>query len=504
MQERDADFSRRLVLRADEAELLAAWHEAVAAAVQGGRALPSKHQNGQPITLAKVDGAGFVDANGQRLSWHDIAPVGVQALADQLKVTGPPALGAAALLYKQGQGVLAEALLAKVLRAEPAGKDGVDRVIARGRGEPFDGSGYSLGKDGFTSVRSLEIQKQAAQLVVRLDAALRDRNEAARETLWRETLAAGPDAVHVLVATLQKELQKQVARLDTGALRKQVDRLAAQRQLLEQARQSAKELIFDEKKYFYPYKPPAVSSDRYAEYLRVQAEVDRRVAALRTLWNDDRAKVRVPTSLRADLDRLDWVAKGLAGLGELDAGALAQIEWVRALPAGDSVGVRDYCTTLAERAELEDWRRIEAYNAAVGKTLTSAQREQLKVTNDYRAMFHHRPLAVMPVVCTASQGHAEEMSRLGYFSHTSPSPGRKTPYDRMRLAGYTFGVSENIALVDGAMGAHVEWCHSSGHHRNLLDPAHKEMGIGAVGRYWVQNFGSGSGHREDPAWPAAR
>ena len=95
---------------------------------------------------------------------------------------------------------------------------------------------------------------------------------------------------------------------------------------------------------------------------------------------------------------------------------------------------------------------------------------------------------------------ADEMSRRGYFAHMSPTPGRKTPYDRMRLAGYLFGVSENIALVDGAGPAHVAWCHSAGHHRNLLDAGHREMGIGANGRYWVQNFGSGTGHRDDPAW----
>lgn len=505
VRERDPDFAARLVLRADEAQLLAAWHDAVAGALQAGRTLATTQSTGQAITLTRVEGAALLaSASGAKLSWHDIGPAGVLAIADQLKVTGPAALGAAALLYKQGQSDKAEALLAKLERTDPTCKEGVDRVIARGRGEPFDGKGYALGKDGFQSVRSLEIQKQAAALAARLDAVLRDKNAEVRATFWTETLAAGPEAVQVLVAAMQRELQKQVARLDTGTLRKQVDKLAAQRALLDEARKTAKDLIFDEKTYFYPYKPPAVSSDRYAEYMRVQAEVDRRVAALRTVWTDDRVRVRVPASLRADLDRLDWVAKGLADLGELDHGMLAQVEWVRALPPGDSVGVRDFCTTVAERADLEDWRRIEAYNQIVGKTLGSSQRELLKITNEYRAMFHHRPLAIVATICAASQGHAEEMSRLGYFAHMSPTPGRKTPYDRMRLAGYQFGVSENIALVDGAMGAHVAWCHSSGHHRNLLDPAHREIGVGADGRYWVQNFGSGTGHRDDPAWGEAR
>ena len=39
-------------------------------------------------------------------------------------------------------------------------------------------------------------------------------------------------------------------------------------------------LIFDEVKYFYPYK------DRMAEYTPVQQEVDHRVAAVRKIWDD--------------------------------------------------------------------------------------------------------------------------------------------------------------------------------------------------------------------------
>ena len=127
-------------------------------------------------------------------------------------------------------------------------------------------------------------------------------------------------------------------------------------------------------------------------------------------------------------------------------------------------------------------------------------RDQLRITNAYRAMFRHRPLALVPSVALAAQGHADEMSKLGYFSHTSPTPGRRTPVERMRLAGYTFGVTENIALVDGAQGAHDAWCRSSGHHRNLLNARHSELGIGANGRYWVQNFGSGATYTETEMW----
>jgi hypothetical protein len=501
---RDAGFADRLAVRADEHELLAAWHDAVAGELARGRTFAVKDADGAPLTITGVQGGSLrVAGSERRLGWTELGAPAVAAIAEQLDPTGSPALGGAALLYRFGDRAKAEAMLARLVRADAGCKTAVDRVIARGRGEPADPRGYSLGKDGFVAVRAVELQQQAAQLAQRLEAALRDRNPAARQKLVAEALAGGPEAGDVLVAALRAEVRRVVGKIDTGALKKQVEKLAAQRALVDDARRSAKELIFDEVKYFYPYKPPAVTSDRYAEYVRVQAEIDRRVGALRSLWNDDRIKVRVPASLRSDLDRLDWLVQSLASLGESEAGCLAQLEWVRALPPGDSIGVREHCATLAERAELLSWRTIDAYNAIVGKGLSNAQRELLQITNEYRTMFRHPPIAIVTTLAAASQGHADEMSRLGFFDHMSPTPGRRTPYDRMRLAGYQFGASENIALVDGALAAHIAWCHSSGHHRNLLDASHREIGIGANGRYWVQNFGSGSVHRAEPAWVQA-
>ncbi|MBM3960536.1 MAG: CAP domain-containing protein [Planctomycetes bacterium] len=504
VRDRDAAFAGRLLARAEESALFAAWHAAIGDALAGGAKLETTLASGTKAALQGTDGARLVlAADGRRVSWHDIAPEGVAALAEQSKARGDAALGAAALLYKKAANGAAEALLQKALKAEPALKDGADRVLARGRGEPLQPGGYTLAKDGFTSARSLEIQKQATALRAQLDAALRDRAGKARAELWSQTMAAGPEAVQALAAAMKKELATQVGRFDRPSWRKDHDTLVAARQALDGARQHARELIYDEVKYFYPYKPPAVSSDRYAEYVRVQAEVDRRVAALRTLWNDPKLKLAVPGSVQADLERIDWLAARLAELGDADDAALARLAWVRSLPAGKLIGARELCLTPAEFAEFETWRRIERYNDITGRTLMSAQREQLRITNEYRAMFRHRPLAIVPKVCTAAQGHAEEMSKLGYFAHQSPTPGRTTPYDRMRLAGYGKGASENIALVDGAQGAHDAWCQSSGHHRNLLHPDHHEVGIGNDGRYWVQNFGRGTVYQESVAWDQA-
>lgn len=502
--DRDADYAARLTVRAETATRLAAWHDAVAAWVAGGQHFEIALRAGGSAVVDRVEGANLVGTAAgapAQVSWYEVAPKALPGLWERVHPDAGASLGVATLLYKGEEPVLAEALLAKVLRADGEQKAAIDRVVAAGRGEAFDPRGYTLGADGFTSVRTLEAQKHGLKLASRLDGLLRGKDPAAREAFLTEVLSQGPDALAALVVAFRKEFAAQVAKLDAGPLKKQVDRLAAQREQLDRVRQFAKDLIYDEVAYFYPYKPPAVSPDRFAEYNRVQAEVDRRVAEVRALWRDDRSRVKIPTSLQGDLDRLDWVAKVLGDLGELDAAALAQVDWARALPPGDTIGIAEFCRTPAERAELEGWRHIVAYNEIVQKLVGSSAREQLQVTNEYRAMFRHRPLALCLSISKASQGHAEEMSQLGYFAHMSPVPGRRTPFDRMKLAGYDFGVSENIALNDSAPGAHNAWCHSSGHHRNLLNAHHREFGIGVDGRNWVQNFGSGTTYERHEAWP---
>jgi hypothetical protein len=110
--------------------------------------------------------------------------------------------------------------------------------------------------------------------------------------------------------------------------------------------------------------------------------------------------------------------------------------------------------------------------------------------------------------------HSQEMNRLGYFSHTSPTKGRESPGKRAALEGYKGGVGENIFTGMGSAGAaFTAWFHSSGHHRNMLgggDPQHangkakgdrsqkgpnfafggwRSMGCGRDGNKFTEQFG---------------
>jgi hypothetical protein len=495
----DAATAQRCAARAEEADMLAAWHAAVGRQLAQGE--PLKLPGGRSLR-ASPTGIEFVDVSEDAVPatspvvWGELDAASLAAVAEQVAPLGHAALGAAVLLYRADAAADAERWLLRTWRAAAELRPAVEGVLARGRGEPVEPGGYQVVKDEFVSQRSLERQRAVQQMARRVERAFQDGDD----SLFAEGLDGDREMQAVVAAALRRELDRQITRVEGAAFRRSLEKLEALRQQLEDARAHAKELIFDEVTYFYPFKPPAVSGEKHAEYNRVQAEVNRRVGLVKAIWQDTRIKVRVPATLSKDLERIDWAVAGLARLGESTAAIGARLDWARALPHGEVAGIQEHCRTAAERAERDEWSRVLRYNERVAGRFTPQQRALLRIVNDYRVMFGHRPLAIVDSIAQAAQGHADEMQRLGYFAHMSPTPELRTPHDRMRRAGYEFGVSENIALVDGALPAHTAWCHSAGHHRNLLQPSHRELGVGAAGRYWVLNFGGGDVHRQGADW----
>jgi uncharacterized protein YkwD len=129
---------------------------------------------------------------------------------------------------------------------------------------------------------------------------------------------------------------------------------------------------------------------------------------------------------------------------------------------------------------LEDWEfrlyfrlrslRILHYNDRIVKTTANAEERKLvQLTNDYRMKMGRLPVEIDERLVKCCKKHSQEMNRLGYFSHTSPTKGRETPGKRAALEGYEGGVGENIFTGMGSAGAAFNaWYNSSGHHRNML------------------------------------
>jgi len=104
------------------------------------------------------------------------------------------------------------------------------------------------------------------------------------------------------------------------------------------------------------------------------------------------------------------------------------------------------------------------------------------------------PLTWNDQLYDAAYGHARDMAKRNYFSHTSKD-GRSME-DRIVSAGYTFKgfksftIGENIAQGQQSIAEVMDgWLKSEGHCRNLMNPAFKEIGAAEYKTYWVQDFG---------------
>jgi uncharacterized protein YkwD len=307
---------------------------------------------------------------------------------------------------------------------------------------------------------------------------------------------------------LTKRWQDDWERLEKNPNLRQLAALADERRALDVARKQALDLIFDEERYFYPYNPPECPPQKAAKYAGVQREVDELVRAVRLVWEGGK-RVKLGDALRQQLADAAWTSERARASG-LDVCKVADSwRFALALPKSGDVGLAEFAWDGAERAALDENGKVEARNERLWKSLEKAkpadsvpnsdEQRQVRITNAYRRMFGRRALAWNPLIEAAAQGHSDHMANTGDFSHFEQGdPERRTPFDRMRLAGYAFGVSENISMGRGdPQSAHDGWTHSSGHHRNILTQSHREMASAIASSYWTQKFGVDSSFLSD-------
>ena len=126
-----------------------------------------------------------------------------------------------------------------------------------------------------------------------------------------------------------------------------------------------------------------------------------------------------------------------------------------------------------------------AVSANASPTLAEAsaiERRAFEQTNAMRVQKGLPPLVWDADVCRMARVHSESMSRLNYFSHTTPDGQRLR--DRARAAGiltYTV-LGENIAYNQGyedpGAFAVERWMASEKHRANILSPEFRAMAIG--------------------------
>lgn len=113
-------------------------------------------------------------------------------------------------------------------------------------------------------------------------------------------------------------------------------------------------------------------------------------------------------------------------------------------------------------------------------------------TNEAREAEGLPPLVVDDRLVTAARRHSDEMKRLLYFSHESPTPGLKDVRDRVYAAGLTdLVIGENLASENNIVAdpsaasdvgrAIVDLLLASEHHRaNILDRRYTNLGVGCA------------------------
>ena len=381
-------------------------------------------------------------------------------------------------------------------------------LIARDRGEVRPAGGYVfregawLDPEELDRARVLEEARALAKRIKTLDGDKRDDGYAELEVL-----AAGqPAAAEVRAEMLREIYAGAMQRVARGTTFSKLEDLAELRRSLDQRRAHALELIFDEEKYYYPWRPPAGPADRLQEYLAVQREIDGRVEALRAIYEDGTV-IQLTDAYRSLLGDLHWSLGHLQAHGLTPPADASGPTWLLHLDleAGHA-SLDNFAWDAAERRALRRDAQVRTLNRRrwqaaqdAKEPIPQADRQQVVITNDYRVMLGRPALAWDIRIHEAAAMHSGYMANTGNFGHTEEGdPARRSPFDRMRTTGYENGVSENVHMGGGgAPGAHHGWTHSSGHHRNLLSASHTEMASANVGRYWTQKFGRGSDHLKD-------
>ncbi len=254
---------------------------------------------------------------------------------------------------------------------------------------------------------------------------------------------------------------------------------------------------------------------------RLANERPRVMELIKTDWKKDSAKVKMLRQEMTALEKLWTQTNRLAAANTaafdagLDSVAAAMCEVAREMERFDEENetselsdeelreslLREHIwgrRALAQRETMEAVRKarakldeVEKTNAAAGRWATGAMKTFATVLNKERAVTGLTPLVMDEKLSAACEGHSKDMARLGFFAHESPVEGKKTPWDRARLAGFQGnGASENIfAGSTNPQSAYDAWFASDGHRFNLFGSANT-LGVGISGSHWTMMGGN--------------
>lgn len=132
---------------------------------------------------------------------------------------------------------------------------------------------------------------------------------------------------------------------------------------------------------------------------------------------------------------------------------------------------------------------------APAPVVTSEAQQVLDLVNAERTSRGLVAVKLSAQLNTAAKTHTQRQAEDGALFHTDPRDG-SSPGDRISRTGYRFSTwGENVAAGYRTPAAVVQgWMNSSGHCKNILNPAFTDLGVGYVSggavfnHFWTQVF----------------
>lgn len=132
-------------------------------------------------------------------------------------------------------------------------------------------------------------------------------------------------------------------------------------------------------------------------------------------------------------------------------------------------------------------------SSVVSGNYAAFQNRVVELVNEQRTANGLKPLTVNTTVTKTATLKSEDMAKLNYFDHTSPTYG--SPFDMMKQYGISYRTAgENIAKGQTSPEQVMQgWMNSEGHRKNILNSAYTQIGVGvaknAQGQLvWTQQF----------------
>lgn len=220
-------------------------------------------------------------------------------------------------------------------------------------------------------------------------------------------------------------------------------------------------------------------------YQKAEKAFEKVMRGLKLGTNSAAAQVMESVTLVAQIQRdLAWADGKESDIAALPIGALAKAE----KPA---FGMEEFIVEMEPFIALREYNRLVTAAHAQMKTAKPEAVQYAELLNARRFVIGMRPLLLGEKLSAACAQHSEEMVKLKYFAHESPVLENKTPWDRVKNAGFAGSGGGECIYAGGssARDAHTGWWYSDGHRLILYSDA-KAQGIAKFSNTWTFMTGS--------------